>query len=48
MKVNTISSIMGQTPEELNRAFANYVSLFKIDPVLEQRMDALLAECQNT
>lgn len=43
-----MTEIYGQTPNELNCAFADYVGLFKIDPVLEQRMEALLVECENS
>lgn len=43
-----VTQVYGQTPKELNRAFADYVGLFRNDPVLEQRMEALLAECENS
>ncbi len=43
-----MTKVYGQTPEELNRAFMDYVALFRIDPVFEQRMEALLAECENS
>ena len=33
-----------KTPEELNKAFADYVRLFRIDEVLEQRMESLMKE----
>ena len=36
--------IYQKTPEELNNAFTDYVRLFKIDEVLEQRMENLLKE----
>lgn len=39
--------VYGQTPDKLNCAFVDYVALFRIDPVLEQRMEALLVECEN-
>ena len=31
-----------KTPAEMNRAFSSYVSMFRIDEILEQRMDDLL------
>ena len=34
-----------KTPEELNEAFCEYVRLFSIDEVLEQRMESLLNGC---
>lgn len=34
--------IYGKTPAELNRAFTDYVRIFRIDEMLEQRMDVLL------
>lgn len=43
-----MTEVYRQTPEELNCAFVDYVGLFKIDPVLEQRMEALLVECENS
>lgn len=36
--------VYGKTPEQMNRDFISYVSLFKTDEGLEQRMEALLAE----
>lgn len=42
-----MTEVYGQTPEQLNGAFVDYVALFRIDPVLEQRMDTLLVECEN-
>ena len=33
-----------KTPEELNKAFTDYVRLFRIDDVLEQRMESLMKE----
>ena len=33
-----------KTPEELNKAFTDYVRLFRIDEALEQRMESLLHE----
>ena len=33
-----------KTPEELNKAFTDYVWLFRIDEALEQRMESLLHE----
>ena len=31
-----------KTPEKLNKAFTEYVQLFSIDEVLEQRMESLI------
>lgn len=33
-----------KTPEELNKAFTDYVQLFRIDDALEQRMESLMKE----
>lgn len=33
-----------KTPEELNKAFTDYVRLFRIDEALEQRMESLMKE----
>lgn len=33
-----------KTPEELNKAFTDYVRLFRIDELLEQRMNSLIKE----
>lgn len=41
---HALTQVYGQTPEELNRAFANYVGLFQIDPILEERMEALISK----
>lgn len=43
-----MTEVYGQTPEQLNGAFVDYVALFRVDPVLEQRMEALLVECENS
>ena len=34
--------VFKKTPEELNKAFTDYVQLFSIDELLEQRMESLL------
>lgn len=39
-----MAQVYGKTPEQMNRDFVRYVSLFKTDDVLERRMEALLAE----
>ena len=39
-----MAQVYGKTPEQMNRDFMGYVSLFKMDEVLEQRMEALLVE----
>lgn len=39
-----MQAVYGRTPEELNLAFTEYVRMFRIDEVLEQRMEALLSE----
>ena len=39
--------VYGKEPAELNQAFADYVGLFSIDPVLEQRMAELLNEAST-
>ena len=31
-----------KTPEEINKAFTEYVQLFRIDEALEQRMESLM------
>lgn len=34
--------VFKKTPEEINKAFADYVQLFSIDKILEQRMESLI------
>ncbi len=36
-----MQEIYGKTPEEMNEAFVKYISLFKMDEVLEKRMAEL-------
>lgn len=38
-----MTQVYHKTPEELNQAFTDYVRLFRIDGVLEQRMEMLLS-----
>ena len=40
----TMPLVYQKTPEELNKAFTDYVRLFRIDEVLEQRMESLMKE----
>ena len=35
--------VLHKTPEELNRAFEEYIGLFTCDPVLEARMENMLS-----
>ena len=39
-----MAQVYRKEPAELNQAFSDYVSLFSIDPTLEQRMAKLLDE----
>ena len=39
-----IQQVYQKTPKELNQMFVDYVNLFRIDEVVEQRMDALFHE----
>ena len=39
--ITALKLVYNQTIEELNSAFIDYVQLFEIDEVLEQRMDKL-------
>ena len=41
---SAMTQVYQHTPKEMNQAFVDYVGLFKIDKVLEQRMEALLSE----
>ena len=40
----SMKEVYGKTPEELNREFVDYMTLFRLDAVLEKRMEELLAE----
>ena len=39
-----MAQVYGMTPAELNRAFTDHVSLFRIDEALERRLAQLLEE----
>lgn len=41
---SAMKSVYQKTPEELNREFVSYVSLFRLDEVLEKRMELLLKQ----
>ena len=38
--VGAMTEVLNKTPEELNRAFEEYIGLFTCDPVLEARMES--------
>ncbi len=42
--VEAMICVYQKSPEEINKAFTDYVRLFKIDEALEQRMESLLNE----
>ena len=41
---DAIKQIYNKTPKEMNQSFIDYINLFRIDEVVEQRMDALFKE----
>lgn len=41
---DAIKQIYNKTPKEMNQFFIDYINLFRIDEVVEQRMDALFKE----
>lgn len=40
---DAMAEVLHKTPEELNRAFEEYIGLFTCDPVLEARMENMLS-----
>lgn len=42
--LNTIKQVFEKTPTELNQLFIDYVNLFRIDEIVEQRMNTLFNE----
>ena len=42
--INALKNLYNKTPLEMNQLFVDYVNLFKIDEIIEQRMNDLLNE----